>query len=258
MVGTVLHENSPSSCMSVHKHHQLLNPQNGLVACRIDSTIPTDLTEQGLDLTKRLFPDEPQARDRLGAVYKALVRDEHILDGFEALDYYTYALPQSESLHVVGIGGLYRLLSLDDEDMAMASTVSTFLVRNFSDEVVPVGVSRGPQELMTSLIWGGRMGMSPRVSRSRAVSSFIYQHIFTSVLSTIERLKAPPIMLLFARRDDNRPLLRLYENMGFVNTGAQLTYLDQPQAVFAIHLHRDTPVLHFLRELTERDLRRER
>lgn len=207
-------------------------------------------------LTARIFPSEPNASARLKVVYDALSRNESRVEDFEAMRYCAYAMPCQGRLTVVGIGGLYRLLALDDESMEMASKVRSFLV-GYSTKGAPlVDASVDARGLFPSLIWGGRMGISPKLSRSPAVSPFIYHHIFSTALATIERLGLSPVMLLFTHRDDNLPLRRLYKSTGFMDTGGELTYLDHTQIVLALHLHRDAPVLRSLEELKERALRR--
>lgn len=102
------------------------------------------------------------------------------------------------------------------------------------------------------------MAISPAFSRSPGVAPFIYHHILSSAISTIARLALPPVMLLFTRRNDNDALLKLYEGMGFMKTGAELRYLDHDQVVLALHLHKGTPVVRAMMALKERVLRRAR
>jgi hypothetical protein len=241
--------------MHTPDHCQLLNANNGLVACRVGPSIHPRLIEESLALTKNIFPKELDACHRLGQVYDTLVQNQQVVEDFEAIHYHAYAMPQGTTLKVVGIGGLYRLLELDDETAEMAPRLKTFLTRTVFGKRGIVDTELGAQELLTSLVWGGRMGMSPRISRSPHVSPFIYHHILSSALLTIELLSLPPVMLLFTRRAENHLLHRLYGNMGFVQTGAELTYLGEAQSVMALHLHKDAPIMLLLRHLTERSLR---
>ena len=241
--------------MHTNEHYELLNPRNGLVACPITSTTAPSLVEGSLNLTTKLFPSEPEARERLKTVYEGLSRNEGRVEDFEALHYHAYAMPRNEDLEVVGVSGLYRLLTLDEEAMAMASTVRNFLVSMSSKGASLVDARLDIQGLLTALVWGGRMAISPTVSRSPSVSPFIFDHILSTALSTIERLGLPPVLLLFTRRDDNHALLRLYEGMGFLHTGGEVMYLNHAQVVLALHLHKDAPVMHRLIECKKRALR---
>jgi hypothetical protein len=242
--------------MHSNEHYELLNPRNGLVACPITATTPTSLVEGGLALTASLFPHEPDARDRLKAVYQALSQNNGRAGDFEAIHYYTYAIPRNGTLEVIGIAGLYRLLELDEEGVAIAATVRSFLARSLIEEGTLVEPRVSSESLLLDLVWGGRMGISPAFSRSPGVAPFIYHHILSSAISTIARLALPPVMLLFTRRDDNDPLLKLYEGMGFMKTGAELSYLDHDQAVLALHLHKGTPIVRAMMALKQRALRR--
>lgn len=256
MVGPTFKSGLKDTFMHTLKHEELLNPINGLVACPIKPTTDQAIIEESLDLTTRIFPNEPGARDRLNAVYDALSRNESVVDDFEPLNYYAYTMPQGGARKVVGIAGFYRLCALDDDARAMGTAALSFLARRLPEHALPVSAGgAATEETLCSLLWGGRMGISPLVSRSPAVSPFIYFHILSTALATIERLAIPPVILIFTRRDDNRAVRRLYKNMGFMDTGAELTYLDQVQSVLALHLHKDTPVLHVLEDLTQRALR---
>lgn len=242
--------------MDTLEHYELLNPTNGLVSCRITSTTPSSILEDALALTANIFPTEPGARDRLKAVYEALSRNESVVEDFAPIHYCAYAMPQEGALKVVGISGFYRLRTLDADARAMGAAVLSFLARRVFEDGLTERASGAVKEMLPSLLWGGRMGISPLVSRSPAVSPFIYDHIFSTALSTIEHSALPPVMLIFTRRDDNRAVQRLYKNMGFMDTGAKVNYLDHTQSVLALHLHKEAPVLYVLRKLKQRALLR--
>lgn len=222
-----------------------LNSENLLNAHRVSADMSKDLAEASLELTRALFPDEPDAATRLREAYNARILGHNRVDDFETLEYFTYTLGHARDQKVIGAGGVYRLV----EDSPTNDSILEALRNN-----PPASVSflRAHERSIHEFVWGGRLCIEPASASSPGVVPFILLHILSTAQAIIRSWNLAPVLLAFTRRHENDRVRDFYQNLGFENLGISLSYAEETQDVFCLNMTPQAPVINRLKVLTTR------
>jgi hypothetical protein len=222
-----------------------LNASNFLMAHQVSAGISDGLVEASLRLTAALFPDEPGADARLREAYNACIVGHNRIGILETLSYSIYTVGREPDLHVVGAGGVYRLVEVSPNTQSILD-----VLRNKP----PGSVSflRNQVRSINEFVWGGRLYIEPLGASSPKIMPFIILHILSTAQAIVRAGAMAPVLLAFTRRNDNDRVKQFYDNLGFENTGATLSYADETQDVFCLNLDNDAPAMTRLKALIGR------
>ncbi len=222
-----------------------LNPLNLLTAHKVSPGVSPGLVEASLQLTTRLFPEEPGAANRLRRAYEARILGHNRMDDFEVLDYFIFTLGQAAEQKVTGAGGLYRLVE--------SSPTTDSIVAKLGDNPPPsVSFLLKQDREIREFIWGGRFYVEPSSASSPRIMPFILLHICHCAQALINSLLLAPVLLVFTRLHDNQNVQNFYRNLGFESLGISLRYAEEIQEVLCLDLSSQAPIIARLEALAEK------